>query len=134
MKQRTFGEQNLVRILGSSLGASYTQSFSQIFANCERVVYVAIGHGSANFALNATIATDGSGTSPTDLTTDIAVAADQIATLEVTPDALTATKQFLSAKFVRTAGNATLIEVRTALRREGGLTYDAGWVTRRQLT
>lgn len=131
MKQRTFHEQNLVRVLGNNLGASYTQSFSQIFSTCERVIYVAIGHASANFALNATIATDGSGTSPTDVTTDITVGASEIHTLEIIPDVLTATKQYVSAKLTRTAGNATLLEIKTALRREGNLTYDAGWVTRR---
>lgn len=129
MKQRTFGEQNLVRVLGSNLSGDYTQSFGLIFGSCERVIYVAVGHASANFALNATIASDASGTGAADVTTDIAVGASQVATLEVTPEALTSAKQYLSAKFVRTAGTASLIEIKTALRREGGLTYDAGWVT-----
>lgn len=130
MNLRTFDEQVLLRVLASNASATYTQSFSTVLNANERVVYVLIAHASANHAFNVTIATDASGTSPTDLFTAVtANSAGSAYTLEIGPGALTTAKQFVSPKVTVTAGTYTLLEIRTSLRNQGNLTQHSSYAS-----
>jgi hypothetical protein len=126
MRNRTFNDENLLKVLGQALSASYTQSWSQIFTEPQRVVYILIAHASCNVAFNVQIADDASGTNPVEvLGTDItANSAGSVYTIEVGPGILTAAKQYVSAEVVLTAGTYTLLELRQSLRQSGGLTQD----------
>lgn len=130
---RTFHDQVQMRVLGQALSASYTQSWSTIFQDCDRVVYLLIAHASCNVAFNAQIASDSDGTGAADAAgTDItANSAGKVHSIEITPGVLTSAKQYVSAKVTLTAGTYTLLELKMRLRNEGIETYDSTWATQR---
>jgi hypothetical protein len=136
MQLRTFSQQVLLRKLANNgTSSNYTQSFSKVFETapgCSRVVYILEGEASLNVAFTVTIATNASGASPTDLPVVTANVAHGIYTYEITPDDLTPTKQFVSAKVTVTSGTYGLIELRHALHRAGDLTafYSTTWAGR----
>lgn len=133
MQHRAFHDQVDARVLGQALSATYTQSWSEIFKTCERVVYVLIAHASCDVLFNAQIASDASGTGNADAAgADIAAAvAGKMHTIEITPGILTTAKQFVSAKVTRSAGTYTLLELKMALRNPGTVTPDTTWATQR---
>lgn len=125
MAMRSFADETAPRLLGQALSGSYTQVFEQKLATAERVVWLLIGHASVDVALNATIAVDSAGNSPTDLLT-AAVDCDDAGEmwyLEVDAAQLTETKQYLSPKVTLTAGTYTLIEIKRGLRFQGDYAF-----------
>lgn len=126
---RTFDDENQMKVLGSELGASYTQVFELKLADAERVLFLLVGHASVDVAFDVTIATDSSGTSPTDLATTAIDAddADKVYTIEVDAAQLTGAKQYLSPKVTWTAGTFTLIQILRGLRNKGNLTKDSSY-------
>lgn len=130
MSNRTFHKENSPSLLASAASASYTQSWSNVFADCDRVVYMLVTHASANITFNVQIASDTSGTGAASLVTDItANAADKIHTIEIAPAALTSAKRYVSALATRSAGTYTLLRIKRRLRTPGNFTLDSGYVT-----
>lgn len=123
MRMRTYHDEVKPKLLAQG-ASSYTQVFTKALSDCERVVWMAIGHASANIAFNVTIATDSSGTSPTDVATGLTLAAGKVYTIEIGPGVLTAAKQYVSPKLTVTAGTFTLLEQKFSLRYAGNITHD----------
>lgn len=110
--------------------STYTQVFDTVFEDCERVDYWILGHASVSGTFDVTIATDSSGTSPTDLGASVTVdTAGKLYSITISPAILTSTKQYVSAKFTRSAGTYSLIEVRYNLRDVNQFTQDSSIAT-----
>ncbi len=132
-RMRTYRNEVDPALLGQALSATYTQSWSTIFTGCERVVYTLITHGSCDVEFNVQIASDSSGTGAADVATSItANVAGKIHTIEVAPGALTASKQYVSARVTRTAGTYTLLRQKFDLRRTSEVTADSTVGTQRE--
>lgn len=127
MDIRTFSKQCDLVYLGSALSADYTQSWSKILSDCDRVVYLALGHASIAGNFNVQIADDASGTNPVSVQTNIAMAAGKAETIEIGPGDLTPAKQFVSALATRSAGTFSLVRMKFSLRHPGEFTADTTW-------
>ena len=113
------------RYLATASSSTYTQSFDTVFEDCERVDYIVLAHASVGAVLDVTIATDSSGTSPTDLGASITVdTAGKLYVITISPAILTSTKQYVSPKVTRSAGTYSLVEVRYNLRDKNQFTQD----------
>lgn len=124
---RTFSEQVSPALLANNSGATYTASYSLLLQDCERVVFILIGHASCDVALNASFASDSSGTGAENV---LATALDcdesgKIWTLEVSANDVPAGKPYLSATVTRTAGNYSLLQEKHGLRYPGNFTHDS---------
>ena len=130
MTDRTIQDESKIVLLVGDSGAHYTQVFTEVFADAERVTLLLIGHASVNVSFEATIATDSSGTSPTDVGTAITVNVDEkFHTMEFDSSILSEAKRFFSAKVTFTAGAYTLMRIKRGLRDKGSITQDSTWVT-----
>lgn len=117
MRMRTYSDEVAPKLLASASSSTYTQVWTTVLADCERVVYTLIAHASCDVAFNVQIASDSSGTGAASVTTTItANAASKIHTIEISPGALTTAKQHVSALVTRTAGSYTLTEQRFDMR------------------
>ena len=107
-------------VLVHASGANYTQVFTEIFEDCNRVTYMLIAHASCNVVLNATIASDSAGTGATDvLGTGLTCNdAGEVTFLNLSPNELDPVnnKTFVSAKVTFTAGTYTLIRLKYDLK------------------
>jgi len=130
MTNRTFHKESSPVLLASASAASYTQSWSNVFADCDRVLYMLITHASASITFGVQIASDTSGTGAVSVVTDITAAvADKIHTIEIGPAALTSAKRYVSALATRSAGSYTLLRIKRRMRSPGEFTLDSGYVT-----
>lgn len=121
--KRLIDTQILDRLALNS-SSSYTQVWETKFKKANRVSYILIPEASCDVTFNVQIATDASGTSATSITTNInatAASGYEFYVIDVTPDVLTSTKQYVSPLVTRSAGSYTLIEVKYDLRNEGNL-------------
>lgn len=113
-------------VLVSNSSSNYTQSWSKIFADFERVAYILIAHASGSITFNVQIATDAAGTSPTSLFTDVVFAtAGEAYILDVGSAVVTEAKPFVSALATRGAGTYSLLRVRYDSRNPGSFALDA---------
>lgn len=131
MSNRTFDQDNALKVLETAQSSDHAFAGSQIFGDCDRVVYILIAHASiALTKFSVQVATDASGTSAADAGTTItSAAAGKAYTIEVTPGALTATKTYVSPFVDVSAGTYTLLELRTRLRNPGTISQDTTYPT-----
>jgi len=131
MAYRTLHDETQIRLLGQALSGSYTQSWSKVFADAERIVYMLISHASCDVEVDISIATDSSGTSAEDILT-AAVTADtagRIYTFEIDAAQITAAKRYVSLKVTLSGGTYSLVEIKRGLRNQGNITQDSTWDT-----
>lgn len=131
----TFVKEVDLKVLANNSSASYTQSWSTIFQDFERVAYIIIGHASVDVVFNVQIASDSSGTGAasvfTNVTTPITASAGYI--LDVGPGILTAAKQYVSVLVTRNAGTYTLLRARYNSRNPGSFSLDSSFAAYQSL-
>ncbi len=119
MAIKRFAANTTIDRLALNSSASYTQVWETKFKTANRVVYMLSPEASCDVTFNVQIASDSSGTGATSITTNInATAASGLEAylIDVTPDNLTSTKQYVSPLVTRSAGAYTLWEFKYDLR------------------
>jgi len=118
MAQKTFHDDNAVKVLASNSSSNITFAGTKVFSTAERVVYLFVAHASINLTVfKVQIASDAAGTGAADAGTTITSAtAGQMQTIEITPGILETAKQYVGPVVTVAAGTYTLLEIKKRLR------------------
>lgn len=126
MKIRGIKDQFLPVFLVNNSSSNYTQVWTTLLSDCERVSWFIFGHASVSLTLNVQIASDSSGTGATSLFTDVTtLASGKVQVFTIDAGQLTSAKQYVSLLATRGAGTYSVLRIKYALHNEGNLTQDS---------